>query len=158
MSSYENHRLLFNSGNSVWVGRIFNLRAICSSSNVIIGWWELFPHNGVRKRHEQGQEDHPGEEREVCPKGDFFAMKTECPEVLFLCVKPRFTGRIPPKGLVLCKLRCPYAGSKCILGWKILFGPHPEGCSCCLSHKYLLPTNISRSCKQILLLCGWLKN
>lgn len=35
-------------------------------------------------------------------------MKTECPEVLFLCVKPRFPGRAPPKGLALHKLQGPY--------------------------------------------------
>lgn len=31
-------------------------------------------------------------------------MKIECPEVLFLYMKPRFPGRVPPKGLALHKV------------------------------------------------------
>lgn len=96
------------------------------------------------------------------PKRRFFFFLQQRQSVLrfysCVCVKPRFTGRVPPKGLVLYKLPCPHAGSKCILGWKILCGPHPVACACCLSHKYLLRANISRFCKQMLLLCGWLKN
>lgn len=49
--------------------------------------------------------------RSVPKRRFFFAIKTECPEVLFLCVKPRFTGRVPPKGSVLYKLRCSMQGA-----------------------------------------------
>ena len=57
-----------------------------------------------RKRHEWGQEDHPGEKKKSLPKRRFLAMKIECPEVLFLSMKPRFPGRVPPKGLALHKV------------------------------------------------------
>jgi len=40
--------------------------------------------------------------QETLPKRRFVALKTQCPEVLFLCRKPNFLGRIPLMVLELC--------------------------------------------------------
>lgn len=44
-------------------------------------------------------------------------MKIECPEVLFLCMKARFPGRVPPKGLALHKVKSPYTNVSLKEAW-----------------------------------------